>query len=246
MCKEREAKQFYDEHYAKKESSIITKPWYLFLQGLMVEVEGKKILEVGCGDGGFSLWMSRKNEVFGIDISKVGLERATDRANNKANFCLADAQQLPFRDRVFDIIIAAEVLEHIPQPDYALGEINRVLKSGGSLYLTVPNIFSLYVGMKWLIGYPLYKILKRNPPLFFFQPIDHKFQYLTLKQLFKDANFNVNNVWGDSYLLPFARQLFGQSSRLIKQLEKMEKPLSGNRLFKYLGRALIVIASKRD
>ncbi len=49
-----------------------------------------------------------------------------------------DGVQLPFPDATFDRIIAAEVLEHIPDDEGAIGELFRVLKPGGTIAVTVP------------------------------------------------------------------------------------------------------------
>jgi len=57
-------------------------------------------------------------------------------------FILADAQSLPFRDEVFDTIIAGELIEHLPVPRQFLSESYRVLRSGGRLLITTPNMKS--------------------------------------------------------------------------------------------------------
>src|SRR5215207_11686373 len=52
-----------------------------------------------------------------------------------------DALALPFADGAFDRVIAAEVLEHVPDHDHALAELVRVLRPGGRLAVTVPRWF---------------------------------------------------------------------------------------------------------
>lgn len=56
----------------------------------------------------------------------------------------ADAHSLPFADAVFDTIICAEVLEHVFRPDQVMREINRVLKEGGALLITVPFLTPIH------------------------------------------------------------------------------------------------------
>jgi ubiquinone/menaquinone biosynthesis C-methylase UbiE len=73
-------------------------------------------------------WFNIKGEVIGIDI----------RRNFKPDV-LCDAQNLPFKDEVFDVVTASEVLEHLPNALKALQEWWRVLKTHGKLYLTTPN-----------------------------------------------------------------------------------------------------------
>jgi SAM-dependent methyltransferase len=83
-------------------------------------------LDVGCGNGflrslGFS-------DAIGIDIRL-----------NPAVTVRASAENLPFRDQIFDLVFAGEVLEHLNEPAQALNEWTRVLRTGGSLCLSTPN-----------------------------------------------------------------------------------------------------------
>jgi SAM-dependent methyltransferase len=54
---------------------------------------------------------------------------------------VGDARVMPFADASMDVVLCTQVLEHIPDPIAAIGEIRRVLKPGGTLLLTVPSIF---------------------------------------------------------------------------------------------------------
>jgi SAM-dependent methyltransferase len=56
----------------------------------------------------------------------------------------ANANLLPFQEKVFDCIICTEVLEHVPNPVAVLNEINRVLKPGGRVFLTTPFLVALH------------------------------------------------------------------------------------------------------
>ena len=54
---------------------------------------------------------------------------------------VGDARFMPFSDASMDVVLATQVLEHIPDPIAVIGEIRRVLKPGGTLLLSVPSIF---------------------------------------------------------------------------------------------------------
>lgn len=56
----------------------------------------------------------------------------------------ADATNLPFRSNVASVVLATEVMEHLPHPQQALAEMNRVLEMGGHLVLTVPLIWGVH------------------------------------------------------------------------------------------------------
>lgn len=86
-------------------------------------------LNVGCG----STRVSRS--VFNIDIA---LTTEVD--------CVGDAQHLPFRSEVFDVVITQETLEHVADPFQAVREISRVLRTGGTLYCQVPFVIGYHPG----------------------------------------------------------------------------------------------------
>jgi ubiquinone/menaquinone biosynthesis C-methylase UbiE len=107
-----------------------------------VAVDGR-MLDLGCGEGGMtdmlrSLKYVRGNS-HGVDIAFGGLI-AAKRRNAFASISQADANKLPFRDECFSSVICNGVLCAIPEGvEGALGEINRVLESGGKIVATVPT-----------------------------------------------------------------------------------------------------------
>ena len=107
------------------------------LQGLST-LEGKTVLDVGCGFGAYGKAAERRGASMsvGIDINREYIEKSALDLS-----VLADAHALPFRDSCFDIILMVEVLEHLPREIEALREAKKVLKKGGLLLLTVPNRF---------------------------------------------------------------------------------------------------------
>lgn len=99
------------------------------------------ILEVGCGDG--SLWERNFSDIpcnWNItltDFSNGMLKDAKKNLANKASrfkFKIADAEKLPFKDNSFDVIIANNMLYHVPDREKAFSEAKRVLKNNGLFY----------------------------------------------------------------------------------------------------------------
>jgi len=110
-----------------------------FLNDALAALTPNSLLDVGCGTGVF-LRMDAARDArlrVGCDISENGFRR--DDAN--ILFAAGDAAALPFRDDAFDCAVCSETLEHLPEPAAALEEIRRVLKPGGTLLVTVPNLF---------------------------------------------------------------------------------------------------------
>ncbi|MFQ5676006.1 MAG: class I SAM-dependent methyltransferase [bacterium] len=109
-------------------------------------VQGLKILDIGCGEGGTSLALSQRGaEITAIDFNPVRVEKlANDLKDSGTKFSVqrGDAQVLTFDNGQFDCVILQDVLEHLHQPAQALREASRVLKKGGLLYLSTPNRWS--------------------------------------------------------------------------------------------------------
>lgn len=114
----------------------------------------RKILDVGCGTGLFFCSLSKlpKTELYGLDAFSSSSEIAVNRGYKKVvniddlNECL-----FPFADNEFDAVMCKDVFEHLLLPLAALKEIKRVLKPGGLLLIHVPNHFSFYGRVKFLI-----------------------------------------------------------------------------------------------
>lgn len=101
------------------------------------------VADIGCGAGTSSaVWSNAGHLAFGIDINRPLVELAATRAKEaKApqRFMVGSAEQLPWRDAAFDICLAPELLEHVPDWRSCLDEIARILKPGGIVYLSTTN-----------------------------------------------------------------------------------------------------------
>jgi SAM-dependent methyltransferase len=102
---------------------------------------GMRVLDAGCGPGTITLGLARavspRGSCVGVDreASQVGFAReAAARAGvSGASFEVASIYDLPFADGSFDAVLSHAVFEHLARPDAALGELRRVLRSGGML-----------------------------------------------------------------------------------------------------------------
>jgi SAM-dependent methyltransferase len=73
--------------------------------------------------------------------SRVANHYVMDIAPSLSVDVVGDARNMPFSDASMDVVLITQVLEHVPDPIAVIGEIQRVLKPGGTLLLTVPSIF---------------------------------------------------------------------------------------------------------
>jgi SAM-dependent methyltransferase len=111
---------------------------------------GDRLLDLGCGGGRHAYEAMRRGaDVVALDADDAELKevavlmaavRAED-ASGAGSPVNGDALRLPFPDRAFDRVIAAEVLEHIPDDTDAMAELARVLRPGGTMAVTVPRWF---------------------------------------------------------------------------------------------------------
>ena len=104
--------------------------------------QAENILDVGCGIGGSSLYLAQKFNAAatGITLSPVQAKRASERAvefglQERTNFQVADALNMPFEDNSFDLVWSLESGEHMPDKNRFMQECYRVLKPGGKLIL---------------------------------------------------------------------------------------------------------------
>jgi ubiquinone/menaquinone biosynthesis C-methylase UbiE len=101
---------------------------------------GFECIDVGCGDGNVSgRWLTAHGcKYIGVDISQQAIKQAESNGFNARQ--IGDASDLPFEESSFDAAVCIEVIEHLFQPLDAMIEIHRVLRTGGVLVVTTPNI----------------------------------------------------------------------------------------------------------
>lgn len=117
-----------------------------FIAGLIRDFKitrSSKIIEIGCGSGAILRMLSELGflNTTGIDKNPIAIEHC--KKKGLLNVLVGDARALPQKNASCDLIIAADVLEHIHEDDRVVAEVYRVLKPGGIAILTVPafNLF---------------------------------------------------------------------------------------------------------
>jgi 2-polyprenyl-3-methyl-5-hydroxy-6-metoxy-1,4-benzoquinol methylase len=126
----------YDESALEREALTVEPRFGAFLH--RVVGKGNLVLDIGCGTGRYSVHSKRAgNTVIGSELVHSAAMGARKRG---LDVIVADSEvQFPFRDGTFDRAQCIEVIEHLMDPVSTLGEINRVLKQGGELFISTPN-----------------------------------------------------------------------------------------------------------
>ena len=103
---------------------------------------GQKVLDVACGSGTAALVTARRYcDVTGVDYVPELIDRARKRAEASglpSEFLVADAQDLPFPDNSFDVILSVYGVQFAPDQEKAAAELVRVCKPGGVIGLAGP------------------------------------------------------------------------------------------------------------
>lgn len=123
-----------------------------FLEGIS-KVRKGKVLEVGCGSGGFiQAVKSARGELdcYGCDLSNLYIANAEKKSGGKVEYKVSAAEKLPYDNDSFDIVVVIDVLEHVNDVLVVLNEIFRVLKPGGTFHAYVPCEGNWYTPFFWV------------------------------------------------------------------------------------------------
>jgi SAM-dependent methyltransferase len=134
--------------WAFAEAGIARGEGILALLAPHCDPRGARVLDAGCGFGGATIACTRAGaRVHAVDVDLDFLHAAQARATSDhgcggARFHRASVMDLPFAAGAFDMVICADVLEHVPSQERTVSELARVLRPGGVAYLSFPNRLS--------------------------------------------------------------------------------------------------------
>ncbi len=128
-------------------------PWIISQIG-----KQKRVLDIGCGAGILTNALSKAgHEVFGIDLSMQSIEVAKKHdVTKKVVYSQANGYSLPYPDKMFEVVCAMDLLEHVEEPALVISEASRVLKKEGLFFFHTFNrnfLSYLFVikGVDWFV-----------------------------------------------------------------------------------------------
>ena len=254
----REEKEFFDN--LSNDITQEQKNWKSNIPPKFADIyQGKLWLDICCGTGRNANLAAAHGRliVFGIDISPKMIKIATKNARilkTGASFIIADAENLPFHEEVFDVVYGMSALHHLPNPKKGIVEMYRVLKQKGEVIIgQEPSCFFKFRPLfDTSVIQKLHKFIHPNDycPLELRSPIEAKrplgFSHKKLYELFTDAGFSEVNVTGIEYIYSFWK-VFGRTppSFLKKLFVKFDKCLSRIPIIRNLSYNLSATAKKR-
>ena len=189
------------------------------------EIRGR-ILDLGCFDGFISEKVQQQGgkEVIGVDRLEKGLERTAARGIETRLVDLDDVA-LDFPDHHFDCVLAAGVLSNLYDPDAVVEETRRVLKPGGKLIATVPNLASLANRTLLLLGSPPYSLEVRPSEGGYWR----YFTFGTLHKVLRDHGFQIKSMESNCVAYPLIYLSFSRWP-VLRKLFAHKPPWKRHRL----------------
>jgi SAM-dependent methyltransferase len=183
------------------------------------------LLELGCGpESMLDLLPDDGRRHINADLSMTALRETKDQ-----RLCLDATRPLPFRGQAVTAVVIGELIEHVFAPAAMLREVHRVLRSGGAVVLTTPNLATLFDRVRFLFGRTPRHVDALHPYLrLHIRPFTKR----SLIRLLNETQFDVAKVRSNFVGWPGPSGRWWHSRRLA-------------RLFPGVGGSLIVLAYRR-
>lgn len=181
---------------------------------------GGKILDAGCGPGFFLAEIDSHWEKYGVEISDVNLDYIKE--NFEDIICKrSELENIPFENSFFDFIYCFQVLEHVADPKRIVHEFSRVLKPGGEIIISTPNIDS-FVSKRFKGNY---RLLGDGHIIMW--------STKTIEILFERINYQISKV-----KYPFFKTDYFTWANLLRLIDtsKVSPPFYGNEMTIYLSK----------
>jgi O-antigen biosynthesis protein len=200
---------------------------------LMKLNNNKKVLDIACGEGYGSNFLSKNHNVVGVDISDEAVNWAKSKyACNNLKFEQGDATKYGKKDQ-FDVIVSFETIEHVSAYKDVIKNFYKLLKSDGMLYISSPNRMVTSPGAKKLLDKPKNKYHTQE-----FLPNE-------LSELLVESGFKIKDIYGQRYFY------YSKNTIINKVINKILRPAyisspSVSLLRKYLQPRYFIIEAIRD
>lgn len=193
--------------------------------------KGIKILEIGAGDGEFTNRLKKLNaNIIATDITPVVIKRARRNIKKKnVKFKVENAEKLSFKNESFDLVCGVSILYHL-NVQRTLKEARRVLKIGGKLFFTEPNLLNPII----FLGLNIPRLREKME----YSPDETAFTRHKTEEILKKAGFKKVCVSNYDFLFPKT------PVSLMPYVEKLGNILEKTPLIKEISGSLVIYAEK--
>lgn len=169
---------------------FIPSPWGSHMKCVQLVGSNKKVLDVGCATG----LVAQRLKENGCEVT--GIESDPNQAELAQRYCgkvfVGDIEELdlPLTPSSFDVLLMADVLEHLKDPLKTLSKLSQFLAEDGFILVSLPNVAYFYIRLKLLIGQFDYQergIMDKSHLGFF--------TLKTAKRLVVDAGFAIQSIY---------------------------------------------------
>ncbi|MFH1544807.1 MAG: class I SAM-dependent methyltransferase [archaeon] len=203
---------------------------------------GQKVLDVGCADGtlGQKIKSEFGNVIVGIEVSKKMGKEARKKLDAVV---IGDVEEinLNLKKNYFDVVVLADILEHLKQPEGVIKKLNPFLKSDGTIIVSVPNVANIFVRLKLLFGkfdYEKSGIMDETHLRWF--------TLKSLKEMMERNGFKVEKTEGIRNVLALKKlQAFFDYFKLLKPYEAIDKFLA-NKWKSLFAQQFILVCEKKE
>lgn len=191
---DKEVNLHYGDLYENDRYSLLR--YNKYVRALKDKLLGEKVrlLEIGCYTAKLAELLPRNIDYVGVDFDEKAVKIARDKGLNvrKVNF---DSEGLEFKEK-FDIIVAAEIIEHLLDPDKMMKQIKGLIKDDGAVLISLPNENTIY--------HRLLSVLGMGTDLCVFQLYKH-LHFPTIRQSIGFVSRYFKVVKKDYYINPGAK-----------------------------------------
>lgn len=210
---------------SQKVAGLIVKNAYeVFRENILRSFGNVSVLELGCGTGVFSEYLSRENKIKKLVCTDISPEAIKICKQKRLPAQVADAEKLKFKDKSFDVVCGFEILHHLNNPGKVIREACRVSKN--FVFFNEPN--------KWN---PIRRLMER----FYYEDSAHETSYSAsqYEEWFKGIDFSLRII-PYNFLIPyFSNDSFTKfnifADRLLNRLPT-----------KFIGASLAIIARSKS
>jgi ubiquinone/menaquinone biosynthesis C-methylase UbiE len=207
---------FAEEFDSKMNMYDTNKRLKVFYNELLIDdLNGKKLLDAGCGTGWFSkVAYERGAIVTSMDLGENLLAQVIKKCDSVR--VVGSILEIPFPENTFDYVVSSEVIEHTPDPFKAIQEMFRVLKPGGTLILSTPN-------KMWYFAVWLANTFKLRP----YQGLENWTSWWEMKAYLNKSGLKIERMVG-IHLFPFIHPIVYPILNLFHRANVLLGPLMLN------------------